>query len=127
MDRRKFLRMMSLFGFGALTYAVYKNLSFYSKPPGKRIILTKEELAKSLVFKDEVIVVRKGDRIKVFSRRCPHLGCFLSYDSYTEEIVCPCHKSKFTLEGKYITGPAKKDLIEFSFNEKKEGLEVEVF
>lgn len=111
--------MMSLFGLGVFTYAIYKNLSFYSKPPGKRINLTKEEITKSPVFKDGVIVVRKERGIRVFSRRCPHLGCFLSYDPYTEEIICPCHKSRFTLDGKYITGPAKKDLIELSFNEKK--------
>jgi len=42
------------------------------------------------------------------SSRCPHLGCTVQRDS--EGFVCPCHGSRFDLEGRWLSGPAKRDL-----------------
>lgn len=44
------------------------------------------------------------------SRRCTHLGCRLNYHESESTFVCPCHQSRFTREGRYLAGPAKKDL-----------------
>jgi len=126
MNRRTFLRILGLAGLGFFGYAVFKNLGSFSKPPRKKIYLSRDELTRFLVFKEEVILIKKDKEILVFSRKCPHLGCLLSFDAEKEEFVCPCHKSRFTLEGKYLDGPAKKDLIKLNFQEKENEIEIEL-
>ncbi len=44
------------------------------------------------------------------SRRCTHLGCIVNYHETGKIFLCPCHQSKFHWDGRYISGPAKKDL-----------------
>ncbi len=41
--------------------------------------------------------------------RCPHLGCALKYNKYEHTWDCPCHGSRFELDGKLIDGPATDD------------------
>lgn len=41
------------------------------------------------------------------SVRCPHLGCQLSWNPDEKSWDCPCHGSRFTYDGKRITGPAE--------------------
>ncbi len=38
--------------------------------------------------------------------RCPHLGCALKYNKYEHSWDCPCHGSRFEIDGKLINGPA---------------------
>ena len=47
------------------------------------------------------------------SRTCTHLGCRLNYNEEEHMLICPCHKSKFTPEGKRVSGPAERDLESF--------------
>jgi Rieske Fe-S protein len=46
---------------------------------------------------------------KGFSVRCPHAGCSVSQIT-DGNIVCPCHGSRFDLEGAVVNGPAKSSL-----------------
>ena len=41
---------------------------------------------------------------------CPHMKCHLVYNSYDETWDCPCHGSRFKLDGTLLLGPAKEDL-----------------
>lgn len=41
---------------------------------------------------------------------CPHLGCPLHYNAMDQTWDCPCHGSRFTLEGKSLTSPSATDL-----------------
>lgn len=41
--------------------------------------------------------------------RCPHLGCALKYNKYEHSWDCPCHGSRFEMDGKLIDGPATDD------------------
>jgi len=52
--------------------------------------------------KEKVFIV-KG---RTLNRQCPHKGCKLDYDKNTSMFVCPCHNSKFNLDGNCISGPA---------------------
>lgn len=51
---------------------------------------------------DKVFVV-KG---RTLTRTCPHQGCKLSYKTDQNMFVCPCHNSKFNLDGNCVSGPA---------------------
>lgn len=46
------------------------------------------------------------DGVAKFTRTCPHAGCPLSYNSNEKKFVCPCHNSKFNLDGNCLSGPA---------------------
>jgi cytochrome b6-f complex iron-sulfur subunit len=44
---------------------------------------------------------------------CTHLGCLYGWSSLTQRFECPCHGSKFQLNGTYIEGPAPRSLDRF--------------
>lgn len=128
MNRRDFLKTLGFFSIGLSLYVVYKNLTHLSRPPSKRIYLSTEELKRfgRLYLGDEFILIKKDNDFSVYSRRCPHLGCKLNYDPVEELIICPCHKSKFNLDGRYLEGPAKRDLNRLSFDLKDTGLQIDL-
>ena len=45
---------------------------------------------------------------------CPHMKCHLVFNSYDKTWDCPCHGSRFSLDGKLIKGPATKSLTKTS-------------
>lgn len=127
-EKRKFLKILFYGGVGMFFYASVKNLSYLSKLPPKKISISKEELNKiqEVYVGEEFVLVKEKNDWKVFSRRCPHLGCKLNYHSEKRILLCPCHQSTFDLEGKYLSGPAKKNLFSLNFKETSQGLEIEV-
>ncbi len=44
------------------------------------------------------------------TKRCPHLGCALKWNSAEHSWDCPCHGSRFTESGDVINNPATDDL-----------------
>lgn len=52
-----------------------------------------------------VIVGSHGKTHKV-ALTCPHLKCGLRYNAYDETWDCPCHGSRFDLDGNLLRGPA---------------------
>jgi cytochrome b6-f complex iron-sulfur subunit len=44
---------------------------------------------------------------------CVHLGCLYAWVDSTNRFECPCHGSKYQLDGTYIEGPAPRDLDRF--------------
>lgn len=54
-------------------------------------------------------VSKKNSNIKV-KMNCPHMKCPLLFNESENTWDCPCHGSRFTLEGKLITGPSHKDI-----------------
>lgn len=61
---------------------------------------------------EDAVVIRSGGTVRAFSRRCPHLGCLVSADADGDAITCPCHGSRFDLDGNRISGPAQRGLAE---------------
>ncbi len=46
---------------------------------------------------------------------CTHLGCIYAWNEASRIFACPCHGSQFQLNGKWIAGPAPRDLDRFAF------------
>lgn len=44
---------------------------------------------------------------------CTHLGCLPKWVDTNNRFECPCHGSKYELDGKYIEGPAPRSLDRF--------------
>ena len=55
-----------------------------------------------------VWVVRKGEKVTVFSGVCPHLGCSVNAES--ERFICMCHDSHWDQDGKITGGPTLRGL-----------------
>ncbi len=47
---------------------------------------------------------------RALSLRCTHLGCTVALDRAAGELVCPCHGSRFALDGAVVAGPAENPL-----------------
>jgi len=50
------------------------------------------------------------DKIVAFSSVCPHLGCAVGWDAAAKSYLCPCHDSRFAIEGPALSGPSKRGL-----------------
>jgi glycine/D-amino acid oxidase-like deaminating enzyme/nitrite reductase/ring-hydroxylating ferredoxin subunit len=61
-------------------------------------------LAQRAVYRDD-----KGELTEL-SARCTHLGCIVNFNSAERTWDCPCHGSRFALDGEVIEGPAVKGL-----------------
>lgn len=70
--------------------------------------------ANQVRFYDREIVVSGAHDLKVFSSACPHLGCRINRVE-DGQIVCPCHGSRFDLQGSLLHGPARRGLQTLPF------------
>lgn len=53
----------------------------------------------------------KGPKdLDVRSAVCPHLGCAIGFDAAAGNYLCPCHDSRFGLDGAKLTGPSERGL-----------------
>lgn len=52
--------------------------------------------------------------LREFSAVCPHKGCIVQWNSYEKSFDCPCHGSRFDIDGKVLNGPAIRELSRIS-------------
>jgi menaquinol-cytochrome c reductase iron-sulfur subunit len=57
-----------------------------------------------------VYLVRSGQSVRVIDAACPHSGCAVDWNAEALEFRCPCHKSRFSLEGARLSGPSPRGL-----------------
>ena len=66
-----------------------------------------------------VIVVSSSGAVAALNPACTHQGCDVEWKGDSGELVCPCHGSKFGVDGGVITGPADAPLP--VYESKQEG------
>lgn len=71
-------------------------------------------------YKGDIIVFRTSDANYVaLSKLCTHSQCVVTYNHSSGDVPCPCHGSKFTVDGAVTMGPATTNLKKYTV--KKEG------
>jgi len=117
---RHLIKLLSLFAVAVILWPVLRFITF--KFPKKTVIVIPGfRKLKGMIHKDGAYVNIIDDKIMVLSDRCTHLGCVIRYDPISRQFVCPCHGSKFDLEGKRISGPAKHPLKKLFYKVDKKG------
>jgi glycine/D-amino acid oxidase-like deaminating enzyme/nitrite reductase/ring-hydroxylating ferredoxin subunit len=72
-------------------------------PPGEGRIVKYE--GKSLaLYKDD------NGMLHAVNPACTHIKCTIGWNSVEKSWDCPCHGSRFSVDGEVLTGPARKDL-----------------
>ncbi len=51
--------------------------------------------------------------VKVYSNRCTHLSCRVTWTEETSIYFCPCHDARFNKGGEVVAGPPPEPLFEF--------------
>jgi Rieske Fe-S protein len=116
-ERRSFLEnswfWVKLSATAALCYPLFRFLH-YRVPKKPRLVRVNQQLLEGEVYLAPDFALFQGaTHAWAVSRTCTHLGCRLNYNEEENLLICPCHKSKFTTEGKMVAGPAVKDLPGF--------------
>jgi glycine/D-amino acid oxidase-like deaminating enzyme/nitrite reductase/ring-hydroxylating ferredoxin subunit len=76
-----------------------RGLSTQNIPRGEARVVP-DGLGKKGVYRDESGVLH------AVSLRCTHLGCLLRFNSAEHSWDCPCHGSRFAVDGSVLEGPA---------------------
>jgi Rieske Fe-S protein len=81
-----------------------------SPAPANAIATTADVPVGSGVIVDEIVITQPAaGEFKGFSAICTHKGCTVN-EVADGTINCPCHGSKFNLDGSVANGPASKPL-----------------
>jgi cytochrome b6-f complex iron-sulfur subunit len=109
LTRRVLLTASSVLGLGGLI----RFLSYQSQPPAPtefELGLASDYAPGSRTILPDVpaVLIRDDKGFTAISLVCTHLGC--TVESKPDGFACPCHGSRFDLDGKLMRGPANKAL-----------------
>ena len=127
-SRRSFITRVAALGAGALAAgSILPQLGIGATQTKKAALATitlaeHEQLGSTGGFilvkgtaRGDLLLIRSGkDAYTVLSNICPHRECKVKVKN-EELIQCPCHKSAYSIQGKYQSGPSKKDLTDFPY------------
>lgn len=67
-------------------------------------------------------VIRLADGFRALSSVCTHLGCITRFQPDQDQIACPCHGSRFAMDGEVVAGPAPRPLrwLQMALSERGE-------
>jgi Rieske Fe-S protein len=71
--------------------------------------------------------VKHAGKVSFLAVTCSHLGCSVNFNKDATRFECPCHGSRFSLEGAVIHGPALFPLSHLKVTEQGDALLVDGF
>jgi len=111
MTRRDFLKKAGFWACGlGLIYPVYAFVAKKRFRPPIEVRLRRKLKPGEFLLEPQFAFFETDQGPLAVSRTCTHLGCIINYQEADKEFLCPCHQSRFTWDGKYLSGPAEKDL-----------------
>jgi len=117
LTRRDFLGLASLWtamsamGFALVGMLRLPKAAVLSSPSKKFRVTLPESLAPGQAFEPPgraVVLFRDEEGVYAISRICTHLGCIVRGTG--EGFECPCHGSRFAVDGSVTKGPAPQPL-----------------
>lgn len=84
-----------------LFYGQVEELQEIKPGEGKTLEIDQEKVA---AFRDE------EGKLHVVSSVCTHMGCIVHFNNAEKSWDCPCHGSRFSVEGEVLEGPAYSNL-----------------
>jgi len=107
--RTALLTVSGLLGLGGLV----RFLSYSSQPPAPTefdlgLVSNYPPGSRTVLPDVPAVLVRSDNAFSALSLVCTHLGC--TVESRPDGFACPCHGSRFDLQGKLLRGPAAKPL-----------------
>ena len=126
-DRRTFVMWAAGTSLGASAFFLLATLVQALQPPSRSIDGTTDagplvvarmsdlEIGTPTLaeYGDELVFVVKTSptEVDVFDAACPHARCTLAFEETSGRFECPCHASRFTIDGRRIGGPAQRDMV----------------
>lgn len=128
LSRKQFFQrigLASLLPFSAAWYSASER-QISKSDRGEKLVIP-ADIAQGITFMDSIIVDKRGDDVNIYSSKCTHLGCRINKVE-ENELVCPCHGSRFAYNGSAIKGPASNPLqqLPFTLNRKTGEITVNV-
>jgi Rieske Fe-S protein len=71
-------------------------------------------------------VVKNQGKLTVFAQNCPHLGCSFNFNTDAKTFDCPCHGSRFHLDGSVLHGPAADPLSHLTWKQGDSPSQIQV-
>jgi len=71
-------------------------------------------------------VIKDQGKVSVFAQNCSHLGCSVAFNKDAKSLDCPCHGSRFHLDGTVLRGPAANPLSHLTWKQGDKPNELQV-
>jgi len=84
------------------------------------------DIQQGITFFKSVIINKNDKQLNILSSKCTHLGCKINKIE-DDKLICPCHGSKFNLDGNVIKGPATASLKRLSYKTNLKTKEIVIF
>jgi len=126
--RRDFLKLSTntllavsgALGFGGLIK--FLGYQYDKAPPTEFDIGNADEYpynSRTVLVHIPAVIIHDKNGFQAISLTCTHLGCAIKLRNFGFE--CPCHGSRFDLEGKTLKGPAVSPLKKLHVEQTEEG------
>jgi Rieske Fe-S protein len=71
-------------------------------------------------------IVKNNGKVEVFAQNCSHLGCSVAFNKDASSFDCPCHGSRFHIDGTVLHGPAAYALSHLKWQQGEKPNEIQV-